>query len=334
MEKSRVAVVFDPVSGPSADDYKTFVESITRALTRNGEVLTLKSSGAAQTGRGGLAKGVRATLRAFQPDLVVHVPSPKPAFATVRSGLSVRRSARDANHVMVMLSPMQPSRLAKSRLAKALLHRLYPDPILVPSYRSLLGLSRLSLQGDVLPLGVDVKAFRPSSIDERNELRKRHGIDAAAFVFLLGTPLDEAGLDAARSLAEIDEAQMVAPAATADDALASEITSIGIRPLPVAEASPEIYRLADCFVFPSTNETDAVEFPMSILASLSCGVPVLSTPFGGLRDFLPEGDDLRYWNTTDELVQLAQGLINGPPVRVRAVEEFSWDEIAKRIVDR
>jgi glycosyltransferase involved in cell wall biosynthesis len=127
---------------------------------------------------------------------------------------------------------------------------------------------------------------------------------------------------------------MVAPAATADDALASEITSIGIRPLPVAEASPEIYRLADCFVFPSTNETDAVEFPMSILASLSCGVPVLSTPFGGLRDFLPEGDDLRYWNTTDELVQLAQGLINGPPVRVRAVEEFSWDEIAKRIVDR
>jgi glycosyltransferase involved in cell wall biosynthesis len=229
---------------------------------------------------------------------------------------------------------MRKSKLPRSRFVSALLQRLYPDPILVPSYRSLLRLSRLSLHGDVLPLGVDVATFRPPSRDERDALRRHHGIDPSAFVFFLGSPLDGEGLDAARSLAEIEDAQIVASSQTTDDSLTAEIASLGIRRLPAAADGPEIYRLADCFVFSARDETDAVEFPPSVVASLSCGVPVLSTPFGGLRDFLPEGDDLRYWTSTDQLIQLAQGILNTPPARVRSVGEFSWDEIAARIVRR
>lgn len=337
MERSRVAVVFDPFSGPPAADFTTFVESVAQALKKNSDVLSLRSRGAATVSRSGrprsgLARGVRATLRAFQPHLVLYVPSPKSPLATLRSGFAVRRSAPEAHHVMTILAPMWQSRLPKSRFLKTVLPRLYPDPILVPSYRSLLALSRMSLVGDVLPLGVDVGAFRPSSRDERSTLREHHGIDPRAFVFLLGPPLDRESLEAARSLGAIEGVQIVASTENVAGALTSDAASIGVRLVSAANDATDIYRLSDCFVFSARDEMNAVEFPMSVIASLSCHVPVLARPFGGLRDFLSEGEDLRYWNSTDELAQLARDIRAKPPARVRAVEEFSWDAIAGRIM--
>jgi glycosyltransferase involved in cell wall biosynthesis len=329
-ERTRVAVVFDAFSGPSADDFRTVVESVTRVLKTNNDVVCLRASGAGDSD--GLAKGVRAALRGFQPQVAVYVPSPKPPLATLRSGFSVRRCAPDANHVMVILSPWPKSKLPKSALARAFLRRLYPDKILVPSYRSLLGLARLSLHGDVLPLGVDVASFKPCSPDERSALRKQHGLDPDDFLFMLGSPLTRENLDAIRSLASIENIQLIASSTATDGPLASEIASLGIRRVAAAEHTPEIFRLADCFVFSASDDAGKVEFPMSVVASLACGIPVVSTPFGGVRDFLPEGDDLRYWTSTGELTQLARDIRSNPRVRVRSVDEFSWGKVAARIV--
>ena len=77
---SRAVVVFDRYTGPVAEDIAKFVEAIVAALKEDSDVLSLCLDGAART-RGGrshsglsVARGVRAAVHAFQPDLVIYVP--------------------------------------------------------------------------------------------------------------------------------------------------------------------------------------------------------------------------------------------------------------------
>ena len=323
---SRTVVVFDRFTGTSADDCKKFTDSVVAALKNDNEVLSLCAEGVAATGAPFVGRGVRATIRAFQPDLVIYIPSAKSALSTFGRGYSLRRAAREANHVMISLVPF-----AQSKRPAALLRRLYPETILVPSYKSLLTLSRLSLNGDVLPLGVDPNVYRAARPEEKRAARKRYGVEQDAFVYLLDP---HTGGDSAEMLAVLAEPDDVHVIVTPTEARAPAHAAAGIRFLPQTESPQECYWLADCFVFSQSKAGDSVEIPMSVIEALACGIPVLTTPFGGLRDFLAEGDDLCYWSSFQELADGARRLRDNYPPRVRPVDEFSWNRIVKHISDR
>jgi glycosyltransferase involved in cell wall biosynthesis len=327
---SRAVVVFDRYTGPAAEDIAKFVEAIATALGEYGDVLSLCSDGAART-RGSrsrpgqsVAKGVRAAVRALQPDLVIYVPSPKPMLSTFYRGSTLRKSAGEANHVMVVLVPF-----VGTRSPAALLRMLYPGVILVPSYKSLLSLSRLSLDGDVLRFGVDPVAYRPANREERATMRKRHGIGENAFVFLLGSRNHTDGRQVVAALGETGDAQIIE--ATQQRLVDSSTGQRGRRPVPRTEDPRECYSFADCFVFAGTDVNESVEIPVGVVEALACGVPVLTTPFGGLRDFFLDGPDLRYWNSVEQLADAARRLRENYPARVRSVDEFSWHNVVRQI---
>jgi hypothetical protein len=323
---NRVAVVFDRFAGRSADDCAKFTDSVARALESNSEVLRLCCDGDA-TARPrwpirGLRQRVRTAIREFRPHSVIYIPGAKSPLSVFSRGFALRRSTPRANHVTVVLVPFP-----KPTSPGSLLRLLYPELILVPSYRSLLTLSRLSLKGDVCPLGVDPAAFTPADPAEKAALRKQYGIDKNAFVFLIGsTPADPADLDTVISLARQDEVQIVANSR-------SDVGG-GIRVIRQVQDARQLFGLADCYVFTETDDGGSVEFPMGVIEALSCGLPVITTPFGGLRDFCPEGEDLHYWSTPEELGRAAQYVREITRIRVRGVEEFSWNNIVQRITNR
>jgi glycosyltransferase involved in cell wall biosynthesis len=95
----------------------------------------------------------------------------------------------------------------------------------------------------------------------------------------------------------------------------------------------ELYRLADCYVFPTVSSDSAVAVPLSILEALASDLPVVSTAFGALTERFGRVPGL-------ELVEHPALLpdrvlaVCGSGVRTRhLVEAYSWDSIAARLVD-
>jgi glycosyltransferase involved in cell wall biosynthesis len=101
---------------------------------------------------------------------------------------------------------------------------------------------------------------------------------------------------------------------------------------------PHYYSLGDVFALPTFGEG----MPLSILESLACGTPVVSTAVGAIPDVVT--DDVGRVvapQDTDALRQALAELFSDrerlnemtETCRTRAVEEYSWDSVAAKTAD-
>jgi glycosyltransferase involved in cell wall biosynthesis len=220
--------------------------------------------------------------------------------------------------------------------ARILLQSAAPDVLFVPSYASLLHARDLSLASELLPVGVNTTTFVPARAGERAELRRAHGIPQDAFVFLhVGHLSEKRNLRSLTALTGLPGAFVVVVGSTstpADVALRRDLESAGVRVIVEFVPVHEFYRAADAYVFPTVDVEGCVEIPLSVLEALASGLPVIARSFGGLRDVLPPGDDVRYFDAPEELHAHAQALARGPRPAIRDMHAFAWRAIAERIV--
>lgn len=116
-----------------------------------------------------------------------------------------------------------------------------------------------------------------------------------------------------------------------DSALAGRVTFAGMVKHPQLV---DYYRNADAVILPSLSET----FGVSLIEAMSCGVPVIASAVGGMRELVqhettgllaPPGDPKALAEAILRLLKdpaLAAALARAG--RQRAQETFSWDQIA------
>ena len=69
----------------------------------------------------------------------------------------------------------------------------------------------------------------------------------------------------------------------------------------VVEHIEEVYQMSDAYIFPVKDRSGAMEMPLSVIEALACGTPVLTTPFGALREHMADTDAVRFFETAEEL---------------------------------
>jgi glycosyltransferase involved in cell wall biosynthesis len=340
----RIIVISEDFVEPWDEGIKKFAYSVGTAFKREHDVLMLNvdRSGVGDgevtrwlpSSKTFLSADLRREVRAFGPDVVLYVPSPSATLASFMRCFVLRRHYPRALLGMVALMPRRHPTLARPMLEGA-----QPDVTFVPSYQSLLYYRDRSVHSELLPIGVDLATFSPPQ-DPRAEklaLRRRHGVALNSQVYLhVGHLSPRRNLDALATLAAIPgvEVIVVGSTSTAEDrAVRNALESAGVRVIREIVPVHEFYRLADCYVFPTRDSGGCVEIPLSVFEALASGLPVVARPFGGLRDFLPPGDDLRYWETEDELAAAAAALRRNGRPQVRDMHAFSWDQVVGRILE-
>ena len=264
----RIVIVSEDLVEPWDEGIKKFAFSIGRALGNDHPVRMINvDRGGFAAARNGAAAGVapaihtvagtrtfmqpalRRAVATFEPEIVLYVPSPSATVASFVRAFALRRHWPRARHGMVALIP----RRHRAGL-KPMLRGAAPDVIFVASYASLLHLSDLSLRGDVVPVGVDLEAFRPAREGEKAALRRAHGVPPDAFVYLhVGHLSPKRNLVALARLQREPGAHVIVIGSTStpeDAALRAELEAAGVSVIREVVPVDEFYRLADGYVFP------------------------------------------------------------------------------------
>jgi glycosyltransferase involved in cell wall biosynthesis len=187
-----------------------------------------------------------------------------------------------------------------SSLFKPVVPLLKPDLVLAQSDEAEAIYSRLGC--NIMPFvysGVDIKRFHPVSKKEKEELRARYGVESDKFVVLHVGPVKKSrNLECLRKIQGDSDNQVLLvgrPATKYEREVADVLGKAGVV---VTQAyNPrieEFYALSDCYIFPTTDAAGSIDIPLSVLEALACGLPVVSTRFGGLPRIFSEGDGFCY----------------------------------------
>lgn len=213
--------------------------------------------------------------------------------------------------------------------------------------------ARASLDGVVIPPGVDTERFRPPTDDEWKSVRERHGIALdRPLVLGLSRLVPRKGfdilIDAVAPLADVQLA--IAGAGRDRERLERRVARHGMADrtrflgrVPDDEL-PQIYGCADAFSMLCRDRWRGLEqegFGIVFLEAAACGVPAIAGRSGGSHEAVVDGETGFVVEPRDvaevrgRLVDLldddGRRRTMGEVARARAVADFDYDVLAERL---
>jgi len=341
----RITLVAERLAYPLDEGIKNMTLNLLAALRREHAVQALTVFGQDMPDRG--VRDVRSNkafvgcellseMREFAPEGLLYVPT---ACATLGSFVRGRALSWQCGAPLALLALQVREYGALARKAMPMLS---PECILVQAQRTAQSLVALGdpVAGRVrtLPPAVDLDRFSPASDAERGELRERWGVPQEAFVLL-----HVGHLNAGRGLRDLlmvsrrpDEQLVVVGSSSTphDPRLVAELRAQGVRVVDHAvDEIAEVYRLADCYLFPVRGEVSSIDMPLSVLEAMACGLPVISRPFGALPQTFGEAPGIWFTPGGDDMRRCLDQVRGGEPLATRElVREYTWDNLARAVL--
>lgn len=338
-----IAVVSDALDGPPDEGYTKVTRELTRAFGAGRAVIAVSLPASPSRPR-----AVAALVRLLRPPVAVHrerlrqrgvrvVLYASRAGCTLPALVRARLLRAALPGARVVILALQPRPLG--RLQGAMARRLWPDLVLAGTDSDRDRLRGAGARAESVWGGVDLDTFRPPAPGERAALRRAWGLPAGdALVLHVGHLTRGRNLEALLPLTGIPGVRVVVALSTREDPgcapIRARLVEHGVIVLSgYLENIAELYRLADCYAFPTESTDNAIAMPLSVIEALASGLPVATTRLGALPERFEGRAAVRFVDAADRLRDaVLDQLANRPAARPLA-EPFAWQAQARRVLD-
>ncbi len=337
----RILFFSERLRAPYDEGIKNTTIQLSKALSDEHTVQVITSGGRDDTiyhvqniptNRLLLSYRLGAAIRHFQPQAIIYVPT---ACGTVFSFLRAQILHLYGQGAPTMLITLQPR--PHTAWGRWLISRLAPTWVVAQSQRTVGEMKALGCRAALLPPAVDTERFQPASPQEKAVLRKSYGVPMDAVVIIhvghLKGKRNFAPFLALQQTGCYHTLVVTSTSTEQDKTLKEALCNAGGTVIDIYIANIEdIYRLADVYLFLAEDDTAAIELPLSVLEAMSCNLPVVTTPFGGLPDFFTEGDGLFFWHGKTTLADTIHMALSVPCATRKLVESRTWAAAAQALV--
>jgi len=186
--------------------------------------------------------------------------------------------------------------------------------------------------------GVNTTKFAPVTADIKERLREKYHIDKEKFVVLhVGSIRKNRNLQVFNRIQKQENVQVLIVGNTTFRPDRKEYSSLKEHGCIIWRTYfknlEEIYRLSDCYVFPSVDKSSCIELPLSVMEAMSCNLPIISTRFGALPRVFDEGDGFIFADKEEDIINELKKIKNGN-IKTKTREKvlpYSWGNVAKRL---
>jgi glycosyltransferase involved in cell wall biosynthesis len=337
-----VFVVAEEVEELPDEGYDRFVSELVTALARRGLVLThftppaggVRSPLVRLLSRmQGVWRAARRTdVRGQRPRAVLYA-SANPVSIPSLLRARILRVLTGAPVAMMVIQPN-----TTSAISRLLLRLAPPELLLVGTAHECAEARSAGVDAEVVWSGVDTDRFRPAEPGEREQLRERYRLPLQERIVLhVGHLHHSRNLMALARLAAMPGVRVLVVASRRSwpesERLRLDLEASGIQVVrgyqPRVE---ELYRLADCYVFPSSDADHAIALPLSVLEAASSGLPVVCMKFRALPEQLGGSAGVELVDGEQELTDRVLAVLRSPVARRRVAATFSWDGVADRVL--
>lgn len=341
----RICVVSDAIRAPFDEGVKLFAYNLIKEFSREFEVLGIGRSNdfrgeiekfctkALPANKLFLSSHLREKIRSFRPDIIYYLPI---AHATLNSFVRTRVLKAYGNHAKTVMITLQPREY--SAFSKRIIPFIVPDLVLAQSEKTEEALVSLGCRVKKIPSGVDLEKFVPVNRETKKKLRGKYGIPAEKYVVLhVGHINRNRNMQSMENIQHLDNLQAVIVGSTSypeDRNLVGDLQGKGVIAITrYVENIEEIYQSADCYLFPVFWDGACIEMPLSVLEAMACNLPVVTTKFGALPNFINGQRGLLYANNEKEMIFKINSAkeISDPGTRNLA-EQYSWQHVVERVL--
>lgn len=211
--------------------------------------------------------------------------------------------------------------------------------IVALSYKSYMFYKKLKKIGTCyLKTGIDTKEFIPIKSNEKTLLRKKYGIMTDAKVVLhVGHLQRGRNVESLLNIGENMTIILVLSSVSKQDKKLRKRLE-GKKNIVLVDKYlnniHEVYQLADVYIFPVLEEENCIDVPLSVLEAASCGIPIVCTKYGELREFIYKKGFYFIENTEKYTINKAIDIaINDNQNPRNNITDYDWEESVKRLLN-
>ncbi len=314
MFKNKVLLVTEFINPPYDEGIKKTVFQLFDILCNHYQVKVICRYGSnnfsniveVKTNKIFLSSRVKKEIKLFNPDIIIYFPFASSTFAGFIRHFVLSGYKRSAKSILLA---MQPKPLKWWQ--KIIIQLIKPSIVLTPSPLLQSMLDNMKVKNRLLPLFTDLSKFRPiMNKEEKQKLRIKYGINNDAFVVSHMGHLSE-GRNL-RSLVKLQKAGcqvvVVASSSTPLDSKGPNSIKQGLEESGIIiidryiENIQEIYQLSDCYIFPVIEPNSSIGLPLSILEARACGISVITTDYGSVKQYLDNDFGGIFYSTPEAFV--------------------------------